>query len=42
MDALDSLHMGINIALFAAHGSLRLGAMGFDFNPANAKQLDKN
>ena len=40
MDALDSLHMGINIALFAAHGSLRLGAMGFDFSPANAKQLD--
>ena len=40
MDTLDSLHLGINIALFAAHGSLRLAAMGLSTKPAERKELD--
>lgn len=40
MDTLDSLHMGINLALFAAHGSLRMAAMGMDPGRPDNRQLD--
>jgi len=38
-DTLESLELGINLALFTAHGSLRIAAMGLDPKPADHKQL---
>ena len=40
MDALEALHTGINLALFAAHGSLRMAAMGMDPGRPDQHQLD--
>jgi N-acyl-D-amino-acid deacylase len=39
IDELDSLDMGINIALFAAHGTIRIAAMGLDPRPAGENDI---
>ncbi|MGX8679494.1 MAG: N-acyl-D-amino-acid deacylase family protein [Sphaerochaetaceae bacterium] len=38
-DELDSLNMGINVALFAAHGTIRIAAMGLDPRPADEEDI---
>lgn len=40
MDALESLKLGINLAVFAAHGTLRIAAMGMNPKKPNTKQMD--
>ena len=40
MDTLDGLHTGIHLALFAAHGSLRLAAMGLRPERPDRAELD--
>ena len=40
MDTLEGLRPGIHLALFAAHGSLRLAAMGMEPGPPDRSQMD--
>ena len=40
METIDGLHTGINLALFAAHGTLRLAAMGLNPDAPGKKELD--
>ena len=40
METLDGLHTGINMALFAAHGTLRIAAMGLSPKAPDAKEMD--
>ena len=40
METIHGLHTGINLALFAAHGTLRLAAMGLNPDAPGKKELD--
>ena len=40
IETLEGLHTGINLALFAAHGTLRLAAMGLNPKAPDQKELD--
>ena len=40
MEMIDGLHPGINLAVFAAHGTLRLAAMGLNPKAPDQKELD--
>lgn len=41
METLESLKPGINLALFAAHGTLRMAAMGLSPGKPDAAQMDR-
>ena len=41
LDDIEALPLGINVGFYAAHGTLRMSAMGCDQRPPTAEELEK-